>query len=32
MELWDGFRELAKQDPDFDSIRDEPTFQALVGR
>jgi hypothetical protein len=30
--MWEGARELAKQDSDFDPIRDEPTFQELVGR
>jgi hypothetical protein len=30
IELWDGCRELAKRDPDFAAIRDEPAFQALV--
>ena len=30
IEMWDGCRELASQDSDFDPIRDEPAFQALV--
>ncbi len=30
IELWEGFRELAAQDSDFDPIRSEPAFQALV--
>jgi len=29
--MWDGCREMAKHDSDFDAIRDEPAFQALVG-
>ena len=28
---WDGCRDLAKQDSDFDPIRDEPGFRELVG-
>ena len=31
IEMWDGCRELAEHDPDFDSIRDEPAFRALLG-
>ena len=31
IERWDGFRELAAQDSDFDPIRGEPGFRALVG-
>jgi hypothetical protein len=30
--MWEGCRELAKEDSDFDPIRDEPAFQELVGR
>jgi tetratricopeptide (TPR) repeat protein len=30
--MWEGFRELAKQDSDFDPIRSEPAFEELVGR
>jgi hypothetical protein len=30
VELWDGCREWATQDSDFDPIRDEPAFEALV--
>lgn len=30
IERWDGFRELAAEDADFDPIRDEPGFQTLV--
>ena len=32
IELWDGTRALARGDSDFDSIRDEPAFQELIGR
>jgi hypothetical protein len=32
IEGWDGCREMAKQEPDFDPIRDEPAFRELVGR
>ena len=31
VERSDRFRELAKDDPDFDSIRDEPGFRKLIG-
>jgi hypothetical protein len=31
IEMWDGCRDMAKQDPDFDAIRDEPAFRELVG-
>lgn len=31
IEMWDGSRGMAKHDSDFDAIRDEPSFQALVG-
>jgi tetratricopeptide (TPR) repeat protein len=31
IELWDGCRELAEHDSDFDAIRHEPAFQALLG-
>lgn len=30
IDMWDGCREMAKQDSDFDPIRDEPAFQALL--
>jgi hypothetical protein len=29
---WEGCREMAKEDPDFDPIRSEPAFEALIGR
>ncbi len=31
IDMWDGFREMARHDSDFDAVRDEPAFQALVG-
>jgi hypothetical protein len=31
MHMWEGCRELAKKDPDFDSIREEPAFLELIG-
>jgi hypothetical protein len=30
IEMWDGCRELAEHDSDFDPIRHEPAFQALL--
>ena len=30
IEMWDGCRQMARQDSDFDPIRDEPSFQDLV--
>jgi hypothetical protein len=30
--MWEGCREMAREDSDFDPIRDEPAFQELVGR
>lgn len=30
--LWEGCREMAEQDSDFDPIRDEPAFTELIGR
>jgi Glutathione-dependent formaldehyde-activating enzyme len=32
IDMWEGCRDMAKQDSDFDPIRDEPAFQDLVGR
>jgi hypothetical protein len=29
--LWEGCRDMAKQDSDFDPIRDEPAFKDLIG-
>jgi len=31
IDMWQSVRAMAKGDPDFDPIRDEPAFQALVG-
>jgi hypothetical protein len=31
IDMWEGFREMARQDSDFDPIRDEPGFQELIG-
>ena len=31
IDMWDGCRDLAKQDSDFDPIRNEPAFEELVG-
>jgi hypothetical protein len=32
IDMWDGCRDLAKHDADFDAIRDEPDFQDLIAR
>ena len=32
VDLWDGCREMASEDSDFDPIRGEPTVQELLGR
>ncbi len=29
--MWEGCREMAKEDSDFDPIRDEPAFKELIG-
>ncbi|HUH22061.1 MAG TPA: tetratricopeptide repeat protein, partial [Gaiellaceae bacterium] len=29
--VWDGCRDMAKGDSDFDPIRDEPSFQEFIG-
>ena len=31
IELWDGARDLAVRDSDFDPVRDEPAFRELIG-
>jgi hypothetical protein len=31
IERWEGGRDLARTDSDFDAIRDEPGFRELVG-
>jgi hypothetical protein len=28
--MWEGFREMAEQDSDFDPIRHEPAFRELM--
>jgi hypothetical protein len=30
--MWEASRDMAKQDSDFDPIRDEPAFRDLIGR
>ncbi len=30
--MWEGCLEMARNDPDFDPIRDEPAFREVVGR
>ena len=32
IDMWEGCRDMAKGDSDFDPIRDEPAFEELVGR
>lgn len=32
IEMWEGCREMARSDPDFEPIRAEPAFRALVGQ
>jgi hypothetical protein len=32
IEMWEGCRDMAKEDSDFDPIRDEPAFRELIGR
>ena len=32
IEMWDGCRVLARDDSDFDPIRDDPAFAALISR
>jgi hypothetical protein len=32
IDIWEGCRALAKEDSDFDPIRDEPEFEELIGR
>ena len=31
IDVWDGARDLAKSDSDFDPIRDDPAFSELIG-
>jgi hypothetical protein len=30
--MWEGCRDLAREDSDFDPIRNEPAFMELIGR
>jgi hypothetical protein len=30
--MWDGCREMAIGDSDFDQIRDQPAFKELIGQ
>jgi hypothetical protein len=30
--MWEGCREMANEDSDFDPVRDEPAFEELIGR
>jgi hypothetical protein len=32
IDRWEGCRDMAKEDSDFDPIRDEPAFEELIGR
>ena len=32
IDMWEGCRDMAREDSDFDPIRDEPAFQELLGR
>ena len=32
IDMWEGCRDMAKEDSDFDPIRDKPAFQELMGR
>jgi hypothetical protein len=32
IDMWDGCRDMAEEDSDFDPVRDEPAFQDLIGR
>src|SRR5262249_22191437 len=31
IDMWEGCRDMAKEDADFDPIRDEPAFKELIG-
>jgi tetratricopeptide (TPR) repeat protein len=31
IDMWEGCRDMAKNDADFDAIRDQPAFQELIG-
>ena len=32
IDIWEGCRDMATNDSDFDPIRDDPSFQSLIGR
>ena len=32
IDVWEGFRDMARDDSDFDPIRDEAAFKELIGR
>jgi hypothetical protein len=32
IDMCEGCRDMAKEDSDFDPIRDEPPFEELIGR
>ena len=32
IDMWEGCRDMANEDTDFDPIRDEPAFRNLIGR
>ena len=32
IEMWEGCRDMAENDPDFDAVRNEPGFQALLAK
>jgi hypothetical protein len=32
IDMWEGVKSLAKEDSDFDPVRDEPAFQELISR
>jgi len=32
IDMWEGCREMATEDSDFDPVRDEPAFRDLIGR
>jgi len=32
IEMWEGCRDMADNDPDFDAVRNEPGFQALLAK
>jgi tetratricopeptide (TPR) repeat protein len=32
VDMWEGCRDMANEDPDFDPIRDDPGFEELIAR